>query len=347
MSPTNPPPSSTQQQFAALANLHAHYRQLLNTERAALHLERQLWEQERSVYLSRIAELEGTTPPVFKNPNPFSPPPTANPENLEDEDVAPPTAGGDEVDQQPTEGVMEGIPPEQDNIAPEDPNPSTEAPAPTGEQIRSHHSAAAASQSTEPQQPWQPPPPQLPEPAVLVADSAQQHGFPPPSLSPPNPSPPRIITDPRLSISQHLPMISENRRASISIPAATEEGEEEDLEDDDDDCGSISSQEMAALLKEATRIVYPLSHSRPRGQSLADPSAGQRPLAGMRTGGRGPGLEGLPRFVGAKDEEEEGPLKQEPVVELRLKKTSNFGFEFGDGGKWGAGFAGAGEDRWR
>ncbi|CCX14977.1 hypothetical protein FPQ18DRAFT_421787 [Pyronema domesticum] len=346
MSPTNPPPSSTQQQFAALANLHTHYRQLLNTERAALHLERQLWEQERSVYLSRIAELEGSTPPVFKNPNPFSPPPTANPENLEDDDVAPPTAGGVEVEQDLAEGVAEGVAPEQ-NVAledenPEDSNPSPEVPPPTGEQIRSHLSAAAAQSETS--QPWQPPPPSLPEPAVLVADSAQQHGFPPPSISPPNPSPPRIITDPRLSISQHLPMISENRRASISLPPAAEEGEEED---DDDDCGSISSQEMAALLKEATRIVYPLSHSRPRGQSLADPSAGQRPLGGMRPGGRGPGLEGLPRFAGARDDEEEGPLKQEPVVELRLKKTSNFGFEFGDGGKWGAGFGGGGEGRWR
>jgi len=176
MSSTTAPPPPPAEHYAALTALHNHYRTLITNERASMSLERQLWESERCIYLSRIRELEAT---------------------------------------------------------------------------------ATATATSQP-----PPPPP-----------------PPPSQT----------------------QTQENARPSKPMLALDAEEEEE-----------ITPQEMAQLLREATRIVYPISHSRPRGQSLAEPAQG------------GVGV------VGALEEEEEEPDKEkEEVVELRLKKTSNFGVEFG------------------
>ncbi|KAF8538793.1 hypothetical protein BDD12DRAFT_884153 [Trichophaea hybrida] len=179
---TTAPPLPTEH-YAALTALHNHYRTLITNERSSMSLERQLWDSERCLYLSRIRELETT--------------------------------------------------------------------------------ANAASQ---------PPPP------------------------PPPPAPP---SQPPSSQAQ----TQENSRPSRPALALDTEDEEE-----------ITPQEMAQLLREATRIVYPISHSRPRGQSLAEPAQGGVGVAGSLQDG---------------DDDEEPEKGKEEVVELKLKKTSNFGLEFG------------------
>lgn len=87
---------------------------------------------------------------------------------------------------------------------------------------------------------------------------------------------------------------------------------EDDAADDDDE--EISPEEMQQLLREATRIVYPITQSRPRGRSLAEPA-----FAGVDPHG------------GAESEGEDDGSGDEEVVELKLRKTSNFGMDFG---KW-------------
>jgi hypothetical protein len=97
-----------------------------------------------------------------------------------------------------------------------------------------------------------------------------------------------------------------------TVPANNNRGLLLDSADEEDE--EISAEEMQQLLREATRIVYPISHSRPRGRSLAEPAGG--------------GVVGIAGLAADESDDESGG-EEEPVVELKLKKTSNFGMDFG------------------
>jgi len=216
-------PPTAAEHFAALSALHTHYRVLVAAERDTMVRERQLWEDERKLYIRRIEELEAAA---------TAPPP------------------------QPTQPVEWSPPAHQ---------PATREWAPPP-----YLAAAAATTIVGSQQQLQ----------------QQEH----PRLAPPAIQAPPPQPAPTNNIANSKPVLA--------------------LDDDDDD-DEISPEEMAQLLREATRIVYPISHARPRGRSLAEPARG-KPL--------------VPHHD---SELEEGSGEEE--VELKLKKTSNFGMDFG---KW-------------
>jgi len=115
-----------------------------------------------------------------------------------------------------------------------------------------------------------------------------------PDMSPPEPIPPYE--------EKSVPGYEEN---------AAVDGAADGDEDDEDE--EITDVEMSQLIREAARIVYPNMRARPKGQSVVSSPAR------ARDGGEEEEEE---------EEEEEGRGAPE-VVELKLKKTMNFGAEFG------------------
>jgi hypothetical protein len=115
-----------------------------------------------------------------------------------------------------------------------------------------------------------------------------------PEMSPPEPIPPYE--------EKSVPGYQENPAVDGAVD-----------EDEDDEDEEITDIEMSQLIREAARIVYPNMRARPKGRSVVStpPRAGD--------GGED-----------EEDDEGEGAGRGAPeVVELKLKKTMNFGAEFG------------------